>query len=633
MPRASAQPKRVPGKTTQPAARRQDGQHSKRQKTVQQSQYSDVSYGPYGEAIDHDVAMSEPDIPSVSSDSEPEMVGNATYRPAGGSRKRKRGHNHERNDEPPTMSAEQQAHIVWSDELLDYFMLQTSDAPPEPAPSPPAYIDLNAPIDEKGNTPIHWAAAMGDMAVVQDLVSRGAATDVLTNSGETPLMRAVTFTNNWTRRTMPKLVSLLYPTSGQRDCFGSTVFHHIAVSTCSKSKYPCARYYLDAILVRLTENYPLQQIGEVLDQQDHNGDTAILLAAKFGARKCVRALTTHGASVELRNQKGETADQYIKELNARRRDRARGNSSSPPPAGPNAAMDGVSFDAATSDQPPGSSQNAKAELAATSQSRAAATAHYNSSAAALVSSQLPTLISMRAANLAAALEAELAEREEDAQEGERLLKRRKVELAGAKEHGDGVASKVSLVEEEEGEGEPRRELDNLVVECGGLVSERAGSELSAWLKKMRTAEATESGDAFVDRGGAAGHVADLQSSRSALVTDIVGAMGLSSPPAHHSKRSRVGGERKEAYKRLIMSALNVESEEQLRTVIPEILADLEDGGDGGLGGLGGVVADSFALGAGGGVAAGEVGRDVGMKENVVAAAANGGAGGAVKVMG
>jgi hypothetical protein len=140
-----------------------------------------------------------------------------------GSRKRKRG--------ADQMSFQDQQHQIWADQLLDYFMLLESEDSFPSAPEPPPGINLDRPIDEKGHSAMHWAAAMGDSDVVRDLIRRNARIDCLSNNLETPLMRAAMFTNNFDKQTMPQLARILAPTVQRTDWFGSTVFHHIAATT------------------------------------------------------------------------------------------------------------------------------------------------------------------------------------------------------------------------------------------------------------------------------------------------------------------------------------------------------------------------------------------------------------------
>lgn len=467
-------------------------------------------------------------------------------------------HAHKRKrvaDQAPVMSHEDQQHLLWSDELLDYFMLQKSDEPLPAAPVPPQSVDLNRPVDEKGNTPMHWAAAMADLDVVRDFHQRGARVDSLTHNGETALMRAVTFTNNFDRRSMHSLLDMLHSTAGQRDWFGSTVFHHIAVSTCSKSKYPCARYYLDAILEKLTEVYPPHQVSKLLDQRDHNGDTAILLAARYGARKCVRSLALHKASVNLPNNQGDTADVVIKELNARRRDRYRPGSSSPVQA-PDAVL------------------SSEAKMTDAWQQIASAQAsglRYASEAASLVSSQLPTLIAARTETLAAALDKELHAKEMEAIEAERLVEQRRMEMMALSQRNATLMRQDSNELQDLTQAE---DLDRLFIECAKLVQAEENNELDQRLSWKPPAEQVlvkgnkaELGQVR-EKAAIARRLRTQQEIRQDLLAQMVTAKSLAG----------VGCERQDLYKRLITGALKIRLED-VESVLPEILADLETAED------------------------------------------------------
>ncbi|KAI9664325.1 MAG: putative NRPS-like protein biosynthetic cluster [Alyxoria varia] len=509
------------------------------------SQMSDVSYSIYSDPLPQNDEEVIPDDETMSSDSGAEMIGNTVYR--NGSNKRKRD---ERT--PEVMSAQEQQHLIWSDELLDYFMLQKSDEPSPAVPEPPPYVDLNRGIDDKGNCPVHWAAAMGDLNIVNDFVRRGASIETLTANGETPLMRAVTFTNNWDRQTMDKLVDILYPTVGQRDAYGSTVIHHIAASTCSKSKYQCARYYLTAILQKLSTVYGQREIAMLLDQQDHNGDTAILLAAKYGARKCVRVMTMYGASVSIPNRMDDIAEHHIEELNARRRDRNRQGSSSPIPRPSDLPMNGISSQPRTLD-------------AGMSSSRVK---QYMSEAANLVATQLPTLIAARVDNYAEALEAELESREADIQESQRLLEQRKEEIASLKKRSDELETLDEMTPQDDAQ---LREHDGLVAEARKLLEAEQEEELvelvnGAGASSGDPADDGLAADALNDKKIQLAHeLRKVQANHSALISDIVAAQGVAG----------IGGERSENYKRLISTTLKLRVED-VESILPEMIAELEE---------------------------------------------------------
>ena len=503
---------------------------------------SDVSYDDYVPAGTQDTPENE-----TLSESEEELLSNAQYT---GSRKRRR-----HVEEPQIMSAAEQQHLLWSDELLDYFMLQKSDEPLPAAPEPLASIDLNRPVDDKGNTPLHWAAAMGDINLVKDFNARGAQFDALTTNGETPLMRAVTFTNNWDRQTMGRLIDILHGTVGQRDWFGSTVFHHIAVSTCSKSKYGCARYYLDTVLQRLSELYPEDSIHRLLDQQDHNGDTAVMLAARFGARKCVRTFITYGASPDVPNAQGATASNLIKELNARTKDKFRQGSSSPIPA-----LNGLQ-----------NSQDPASQI--TNGSSQSKTNHYACEAASLVASQLPTLIASRTEALANAMETELLQREQEASDGEVLLKHRREEIAE-------LHRKIADLGEELSDGTDDAaeisQLQQLLERATKLVETEQKHELQERTrveaaKTKATQSATAGNEAVDDRSEKLRLAHELQR-QQASHTDLCTELAI----AQSAAEARRDDDRQDIYKRLITGALGVKAED-VEQMLPDILAELEDG--------------------------------------------------------
>jgi transcription factor MBP1 len=118
--------------------------------------------------------------------------------------------------------------------------------------SPPLDFDVNEVIDTEGHTAIHWASAMGDLKVIELLCKADANIYATNKRGETPLMRAVLFTNNYDRRSFPRLVETLRSTIFLGDKFISTVFHHIAATTSSRNKLLAARYYNEVLLQKLS---------------------------------------------------------------------------------------------------------------------------------------------------------------------------------------------------------------------------------------------------------------------------------------------------------------------------------------------------------------------------------------------
>jgi ankyrin repeat protein/outer membrane murein-binding lipoprotein Lpp len=226
-----------------------------------------------------------------------------------GGRKRKRGMH-----EPNVMSISEQEHIIYGDQLLDYFMT-VGDAPQATRiqpPEPPAHFQVDRPIDDSGNTALHWACAMGDLDIVQNLLRRGANVKALSVHEETPLVRAVLFTNNYEKRTFPALLDLLLDTISFRDWFGATLFHHIAETTRSKGKWKSSKYYCEVLLDKLCKTCSQDEMDLLLSCQDDNGDTAALVASRNGAFRLVNMLLNHCPRAgDLMNKKGEMANSML----------------------------------------------------------------------------------------------------------------------------------------------------------------------------------------------------------------------------------------------------------------------------------------------------------------------------------
>ncbi|KAF7166851.1 hypothetical protein CNMCM6106_002518 [Aspergillus hiratsukae] len=246
------------------------------------------------------------------------MVADEEMMPMSQHRKRKREMN-----EVTAMSISEQEHILYGDQLLDYFMT-VGDAPEAtriPPPQPPANFQVDRPIDDSGNTALHWACAMGDLEIVKDLLRRGADIKALSVHEETPLVRAVLFTNNYEKRTFPALLDLLLDTVSFRDWFGATIFHHVSETTRSKGKWKSSRYYCEVLLEKLHNTCSQEEIDLLLSCQDSNGDTAALVAARNGAFRLVNLLLGHCPRAgDLVNKKGETATSITQRAHPPERD-------------------------------------------------------------------------------------------------------------------------------------------------------------------------------------------------------------------------------------------------------------------------------------------------------------------------
>jgi len=511
------------------------------------------------EAIDVTMHDDPPDNETVASESQ-FTDGYADMAQYSGSRKRRRGEDR--------MSQADREHQGWAQDLLDYFMLQEDpyDGPPSP-PIPPANVNLDRAIDDRGHAALHWAAAMGDVEVVKDLLRRGASVDVQSKNGKTPLMWSVLFTNCFDKNNMELIAALLIRTVNMQEWSGSTVFHHIAGITSSKKKYECARYYMDCILNRMAEVLDPVYIERILNETDNNGDTAITIAARNGARKCVRSLIGRNAAVDIPNAMGETADQLIVQLNHRRQERNRQLSSSPfQPAdashhtsgGAVQPPNGFPFDSLGSQ---GSTRgmngmpNGPAEV-------------FKSEAAlAITGGLIPSLLD-KARQLAQTLDAEMIEKDAEIAEAERVLAMRKAEQDALRRQRDELRAKEL---EQTGGGvqtdeQLLAELQGLEQECEGLTEEEQGFAIAQLLKTNEDEAGSSSAQPndLLEKLAISRQLVDTQRRRRDLVKQIVQNLSVAGVGDKHTQ-----------YKRLITGALGVR-EEDVEGMLPEIVAELED---------------------------------------------------------
>jgi hypothetical protein len=194
--------------------------------------------------------------------------------------------------------------------ILNYFISETSQVP-SLLISPPADYDPNTRIDDDGHTALHWACAMGRIRVVKLLLTAGATIFAANNAEQTPLMRSVMFSNNYDVRKFPELYELLHRSTLNIDKHNRTVFHHIANLALTKGKTHSARYYMETILDRLSD-YP-QELADVINFQDEDGETALTLAARARSRRLVKSLLDHGADPKIKNRDLKSCEDYILE--------------------------------------------------------------------------------------------------------------------------------------------------------------------------------------------------------------------------------------------------------------------------------------------------------------------------------
>jgi transcription factor MBP1 len=196
----------------------------------------------------------------------------------------------------------------FADTMLEYFISETAQIP-EVLINPPPDLNADVEIDDDGHSALHWAAAMGRIRVVKLLLSARADPFKCNKSGQTALMRAVMFANNYDIRKFAELYELLHRTTLNIDNYNRTVFHHIVDLALTKGRIHAARYYMEAALVRLAD-YP-KELADIIDFQDKEGETALTMAARCRSKRLVKALLDHGANPNIRNKDGKSAEDYI----------------------------------------------------------------------------------------------------------------------------------------------------------------------------------------------------------------------------------------------------------------------------------------------------------------------------------
>ncbi|ANB11816.1 transcription factor MBP1 [Sugiyamaella lignohabitans] len=224
---------------------------------------------------------------------------------------------HQRNISTASTSSEMLS-TMYSNRLLDYFTSIDEAEIPQFLINPPPEFKINQVIDDEGHTAFHWACSMGDLKIIEVLLQAGANISATNFAEQTPLIRSILFTNNYDRRTFPKVVDLLRDTILYVDSHKQTVLHHIASTTSSRSKLSSTRYYTEIILAKLLEIKSLQVVTDFVNLQDENGDTALHIAARNGARKCVKVLFHYNARADIVNNNGRTTQEYISEYEAQR---------------------------------------------------------------------------------------------------------------------------------------------------------------------------------------------------------------------------------------------------------------------------------------------------------------------------
>ncbi|KAL2889964.1 ank-repeat protein mbp1 [Ceratocystis lukuohia] len=458
--------------------------------------------------------------------------------PGTGHRKRKRDEN---------LDFIRQQHAVYGDELLDYFLLSRDEKTGKMArrPDPPPNFQADHTIDTDENTALHWACAMGDIEVIKELKRFGASLDTRNSRGETPFMRSVTFTNCFERDTFPAVMKELWETVNLRDITGATVIHHAATLRNDRvTGQSCSRYYLDHILNKLQETHDPAFVQSLVDAQDNDGNTAIHLAAKRNARKCVRSLIGRNASTEIPNVEGITGEEMIKELNSRTKDKERVPQRSSSPFGPDSQNPWLAMD------------RSNKKLGATYQSNAAKTVH----------SSITPLIFEKLQSMAHNFEDEWSEKDQAEKEARQILVNTQTETSMVNQE---IQTLESQLEPDDVAAKVMDEATRARHELLELVRHRNGTQVQATvdqeLKRMGNNEEITADDSIESKQELARSLSQAIKEEAQAEADYVDALSM------------VGtGEKIEKYRRLLRNCLDAQDAGVLDENIDDLIEMMEE---------------------------------------------------------
>ncbi|KAK1756759.1 cell division cycle-related protein res2/pct1 [Echria macrotheca] len=460
------------------------------------------------------------------------------------------GHRKRKRDDLVQDMTEQQ-HAMYGDELLDYFLLSRNEQPAV-RPDPPTNFQPDWPIDHDRHTSLHWASAMGDVEVMKQLKRFGANLLSRNIRGETPLMRAVHFTNCCEKSTFPQVLKELFTTIDARDSSGATVIHHAAAQKTGRVSQSASRYYLDHILNELQVAHDRHVVQQVIDAQDNDGNTAIHLAAQQGARKCIRALLGRGASVDIPNHEGRTAQDQIKELNdqaVKSKASRSGPQRSSSPFGPDSQRHSTFRDA----------------LGETGSKSAAS---FTSEAANMVQSRMTSLVMQKFQDLAHSYDQELKEKEEAEREARRILINTKAELENLR---TSIADLESRLEADEAAAKTEAEASALhkqVLDCVIRQNRIAVAQaVEQQLAALVNGDADHSGanDSLEERLQLAAEVRDLLREQRLTEAEYVEARGMLGT-----------SEKIDKYRHLLRSCLSGEDQDLFDANLEEMIRLMED---------------------------------------------------------
>lgn len=185
---------------------------------------------------------------------------------------------------------------------------------------PDTKLNLNIPIDEHGNTPLHWLCSIANIGLIKDLICHRSNRLLGDKLGESPLVKAVKSVNNYDSGTFEELLDYLYPCLLVTDEMDRTVLHHIVITSGMPGCSGAAKYYLDILMGWIVKKQSRTVVGRqdpvleglslqwfianILNAKDSNGDTCLNIASRLGNVSIVEALLDYGADSYITNKSG-----------------------------------------------------------------------------------------------------------------------------------------------------------------------------------------------------------------------------------------------------------------------------------------------------------------------------------------
>lgn len=208
-------------------------------------------------------------------------------------------------------------------------------------PQPLAKIRIDQPVDNDGNSILHWACAMANTNMIEfllEIFQDSLSATIKNNAGETPLMFLTRFSNSFQVKNFPTLLDLLFDSILSLDNNGRTVLHHIAQASSSneipkidsnqttnykKNKEKFTRYYMETLFAKIIEFQEYQQnnlrsgrtelIAKVINHQDINGNTAFHIVAYNLNKKLIKVFISYHKYIDftLKNLVSYTVEEYL----------------------------------------------------------------------------------------------------------------------------------------------------------------------------------------------------------------------------------------------------------------------------------------------------------------------------------